>query len=105
MNASAMTWQQKAAALNALSELQLRIDVNNQWFVHHVRVEIGDGHIRKSIAGRGCTPEEAINDQWRHNVTELDLNGKYLVVNAMGQNRRHVRWNGFMWQELPQAKS
>lgn len=97
-----MTTREKALALNALSRLSLELDCNNQWFVNHQRVdikEIDHPGVICSVTGRGDTPEDAIEDHW-HKMTASGQN-LYIVVNALHNSRRHVRWNGFMWEDLP----
>jgi len=102
-----LTWQEKAAALDALSEIRLLIRKPGDWYVHQ-NVSVGDGSATLVGAyGNGETPEAALNDHWRALVTDLVGCGpteKYLVVSGEKGNRR-VRWNGFMWIELPQPKA
>lgn len=93
-----MKFKQKAEALNALSEISIRINHYGKWYVSQ-RTEIKDGGILKGEYGDGDTPEEAINNHWRVLVDNL-ANNCYLVINATDKKlRRAVRWNGFMWQE------
>jgi hypothetical protein len=96
-----MDWQQKAEALAALGELSIkfrerewRIGASEPWYVQQ-RVEIKDGGTLCGAYGNGRTPQDAIEDHWRCLVEQLG--DRYLVVNAGGEDRRAVRWNGFMW--------
>lgn len=93
-----MDWQEKARALESLSEIALKIDDNGRWYVSQ-NVEIKDGSILASVCGRGETPEDAINDHWNNTTTGLPRD-RYLVLNAYRPNRKAVRWNGFMWNEV-----
>ena len=93
-----MDWQQKAAALDALHKIELHIRKPGDWYVHH-GVEIGGDGLLIGSYGNGATPEEAVEDHWRKLCDELPV-GRYIVVNAMNNRRRHVRWNGYMWCDL-----
>lgn len=95
-----MDWQQKAAALNSLSQIELHIRKAGDWYVSQ-RVETGGNGMLLSDYGNGKTPEEAIEDHWRKIVTELPPD-RYLVTNAMGNTRKHWRWNECIWKELYQ---
>ena len=96
-----MNTREKALALNALSRFSLELDCDNRWFVSHPRVDIKEiehpGGIW-SVTGRGDTPEDAIEDHW----CKLTAPGQNhcIVVNALCDNRRRVRWNGFMWEDV-----
>ena len=94
-----MTWQEKAAALDALAEIQVMIRKPGDWYVSQ-RVEIKDDGVLISSYGNGVTPEEAIENHWRELVDEIADTPKYLVVRAFQDQRRAVRWNGFMWQDV-----
>lgn len=102
-----MEWQQKAAALAALCELRIkfrpaewRIGGPEPWYVEQ-QIEVKDGSILCGTYGNGFTPEEAILDHWQKLVTDLPRD-QYLVVRAYRDERRAVRWNGFMWEDVPE---
>lgn len=105
-----MDWQEKAAALAGLTELavcfrekQWRIGGPEPWYVQQ-RIYIKDDCVLRGVYGNGDTPQEAIEDHWKHLVTELPAN-QYLVICASdSERRRAVRWNGFMWQDVPEPK-
>ena len=99
-----MDWQQKAAALDALKAIEIRIRKPGDWYVHH-GVEIKDNGLLCGDYGNGKTPEDAILDHWERLVTAIEQTPKYLVVNAMTERRRAVRWNGYMWQDVPEPKT
>jgi hypothetical protein len=96
-----MDWQQKAAALSALVEIQLICRKAGDWYVRQ-EVEIKDGAILRGSYGNGTTPQEAVEDHWRQLVDEMTPTPMYLVVSAGGgqRKRRAVRWNGFMWMDV-----
>lgn len=93
-----MNYQQKAEALDSLSEISILIRSYTDWYVSQ-SVEIKDGVILKSDYGNGNTPEAAINNHWAILVDDLADNC-YVVINATDKKlRRAFRWNGFMWKE------
>lgn len=98
-----MDWQQKAAALDALAELTIKFRKPNDWYVSQ-RVDVKDNAILRGEYGNGTTPQEAVEDHWLHLVTNLEKSPLYLVAFAGDDRRRAVRWNGFMWQDVPEPK-
>lgn len=96
-----MNTEEKFAALGALAPYAASLWMRNpgDWYVHLKGVEIGGDGMLASPASSGKTPFEAIEKCWAEHAT-LPA-GRYIVLNAMQTTRRHVRWNGFMWQELP----
>jgi hypothetical protein len=93
-----MDWQQKAAALDAVADIRVCIRKPNDWYVDQ-RIDVGGDGMLRGIYGNGTTPIEAIEDHWQQLVVNL-APGRYLVIDAAGEKRRHVRWNGFMWVDL-----
>lgn len=94
-----MEWQDKFQAIASLdggASLKLRDD--GTWYVS-ARIEIGGNGVLMTPCSTGKTPEEAVEDEWA-NLTTLEPE-QYLVVNSFQPDRRHFRWNGFMWQSLP----
>ncbi len=90
----------KALALNALSEISLKMDIKGHWYVNQ-SVEFKerpDAAVLVGKCGRGETPDEALFNHWKM------LSGvkapALLVIQAYGDKRRHVRWNGFMWEDV-----
>jgi hypothetical protein len=98
-----MTLRQTVKALRGLSDLYIeRTDgYVAEWFVgFKPGVEIGgDGGALMSVGAHGHTRQEAILRLWR-NVTSEVPTRKHLVVDAFGNNRREVKWNGFVWQKV-----
>ena len=98
-----MNWEQKLAACKALRPYGtgLRMRSPGDWYVEQIGLEvIEEGH-RGMLVGRygnGATPEAAVEDHWAK-LTASDVAA--VVLNAMGPDRREVRWNGFMWEDLP----
>ena len=75
---SALTWEQKLAALNALSECSLKMRKPGDWYVSQsveVKQTEGDGVLVGSYGG--TTPQEAVEEHW----------------NALTED-------GFMWVDL-----
>lgn len=69
-----------------------------QWYVS-ARIEMGDGAILTGGTEHRDTPTEAINAymDW---LTSVPI-GKYLVIHAYHPERRHYRWNGAAFAEIP----
>ncbi len=98
-----MDWQQKAAALDALAEIEIKIRKPGDWYVSQ-RVEIKNDCFLEGAYGNGDTPMAAIEDHWNRLVTDIECRPLYLVARAGHPNRRAVRWNGFMWQDVPEPE-
>jgi len=93
-------WQYKADVLNALSRLEIGTRGIGNWWASCYGVEIKTGGMLGSPHGNGDTPQTAIEDYWDKVVVNLD--GDYLVVNAMRDTRFATRWNGYMWERIPE---
>ncbi len=92
-----MTWQQKLAALKALTSTHLEMRSPGDWYVAAYSREVSVGCMLKGRYGNGETPEAAVDDDWRQIAENPE--GK-IVINAMSpEKRREVRWNGFMWED------
>jgi hypothetical protein len=96
-----MTWEQKLAALQALTEHTLQMRSPGDWYVG-ASIEIGGDGLLKGEYGNGDTPESAVCDHWDR-LTNIQAH-EYLVVSNpidfAGNNRRsYHRWNGFMWTD------
>jgi hypothetical protein len=97
-----MTWEQKLAALQALGDCSLRMREPGDWYVcDHIEIG-GNGFLLSPTCGE-TTPEKAVETVWAQYVTNLPSD-RHLVINAGAINRRHVRWNGYMWKDLPVGK-
>lgn len=94
-----MDFQQKARALAALSPdiagFSIHIRDAGDWYATCKGVEIANGRFLSRPTSSGANPEEAVNDLWKQFT---DIGADWLVINAMGPDRRAVRWNGFMWE-------
>jgi hypothetical protein len=104
-----MDWQHKAAALAGLCEFsikfreaQWRIGGPEPWYISQ-GIEVANGRFLTGTYGNGYTPQEAIENHWKVLVDELPA-GEWLVIRAMSEDRRAVRWNGFMWADHPEPK-
>jgi hypothetical protein len=107
MEQSKMDWQQKAEVLAGLAELSIkfrekewRIGAAEPWYVNQ-GIDVGGDGLLRGTYGNGHTPQEAIENHWRLLVTELP-GGSYLVTRSPTDERRRVRWNGFMWADVPE---
>jgi hypothetical protein len=94
-----MNWEQKMQALMSLAMCHLVMHRPGHWYVQHSGVEVGGNGFLHGAAGRGKTPEEAVNDHWRELVDELPAD-RFVVIEAYAGSRREVRWNGFMWEAV-----
>jgi len=97
-----MTWQQKLAALQCLGDCSLKMREPGDWYVSQSRVEVGGDGMLAGSYGNGETPVVAVTDHWRVLVDELPV-GKHLVLGASSDDRRAVRWNGYMWADVQEA--
>lgn len=77
-------------------------EFTGKWYIGDDDVEIGgDGFLVSPIA-QTDTPESAVFGFLE--VIQAVKAPKYLVVRAMSEppdGRRHYRWNGMAWAELP----
>ena len=92
-----LNWQQKAAALNALSPIKILMRGYRDWYVSQ-SVEVKGESVLTGAFGNGETPEIAIENHWEQLVDDLTPS-QYLVVNAYQPDRQAVLWNGFMWAD------
>ena len=92
-----MTWEEKLAALKGLGgQCYLVMRAPGDWFISQIGAEILRGHaMLVSETGSGQTPEAAVENAW-----EVFSSSNRVVINATGHNRREVRWNGYMWEDL-----
>lgn len=98
-----MTWEQKLAALNAIGECSLLMRSPGDWYVWQEGVRLSDGDFETTGGGDGVTPEATVNDTWRKMVTDLKDNA-VIVCRKSNGDRRYVRWNEFMWVDVPEPK-
>lgn len=99
-----MDWQQKAEALNALAQINIRMRKAGDWYVQQsIEVKKQGSGMLSGQYGNGETPEAAIENHWGKLCEHLPVDS-YIVIDAMCNTRRHVRWNGYMWLELPIEK-
>jgi hypothetical protein len=96
-----MDWEQKLEALKALGDCTLNMRKPGNWYVSQPGVEIKEGDILSGAYGNGVSPEVAVCDHWQKRA---QLSGdRYLVIGASRENRRAVRWNGFMWADVTES--
>lgn len=97
-----MTYEQMFLAVKAICpDVALHCRAEGNWYVLCPGLEIGGRSVLTGAVGNGSTPENAIQDLWTSLVRALSAD-RFLVVRATRDDRRHYRWAGFMWQELPQ---
>jgi hypothetical protein len=95
-----VTWEEKFAALKSLShDVSLRMREPGDWYVSDPGVEIGGDGVLASKTESGATPEAAVEMHWEI-LTKLPPD-KYIALDAFTDKRRHYRWSGFMWTEVP----
>lgn len=89
-----MTWEQKFAALQALTDTSLRMRKPGDWYVNAYDRAIGGNGLLQSNYGNGKTPEEAVENDWLQ-MTQIASD---LHIRVKGKN---YQWNGFMWAQVP----
>lgn len=90
-----MTWEEKLAALQSLTETSLRMRKPGDWYVDAYGLrEIGGNGILDSAYGNGKTPQEAVENDWLK-MTSLASD---LYIRVKGKN---YRWMGYMWRQVP----
>ena len=95
-----LNWVQKWSAIKALcpnAALTSRDD--GSWYVINHRVERREGGCLSGGHQSGEEPIEAIRELWEW----MSEPGYYLVLNALGSDRKAVRWNGFMWVDVDES--
>lgn len=102
-----MDWQQKFAAINALCRgvgASLKMRNPGDWYVS-IPVEIGDGHFLTTIGGSisAPSPVDAVEEAWNSLTRDLKPTER-IIVGAGSPDRRAVRWNGFMWVDVPEPE-
>jgi len=90
-----LPWEQKMRALKALGRVSIELS-DPRGFCCSGNMEVGGDGFLESVAGLGMTPEAAVEEVWRKCVTELPTN-----MHLRTADGRRVRWNGFMWVDVP----
>lgn len=94
-----MTWEEKFAAIRAIRrDAHLRMREPGNWYVS-TGIEIGGDEMLRAVGESGATPEEAVEKTWQL-IERLPLN-RCIVVGAYTDQRRELRWNGYMWADVP----
>lgn len=91
-----MNYEQKLQALNAIGECKILMRSPGNWYVSQ-STEVKNNGMLEGRYGNGATPERAIEDHWE-SLTTLAPH-EYIVIHA-GGNRKAVKWNGFMWEDV-----
>ena len=98
-----MTYEQQFSAIKALSNScpgpALHMREPGNWYLYVPCVEIGGNGLLKGVGKSGITPEYAVEHTWDE-LTSV-VAPFFIVINAMQDDqRRQVRWNGFMWADV-----
>ena len=97
-----MNWEQMFQAMQALlvfkGDAALHMREPGNWYMSLPSVEIKHKSTLEGVGHSGPTPEAAVRNTWTA-VTNLEPD-TYLVINAYRVNRRAVKWNGFMWEDI-----
>ncbi len=96
MTGERMTTDQKMLAMVALDYRTsvMLSPYTKKWYVS-CRAEVKEGSIVSSPLYHSTTAEQSIRETWEEYSKALCV-----VVNVMKKNRREVRWNGFMWDDV-----
>mgnify|MGYP001558321272 CR=1 FL=1 len=92
-----MTWEEKFEAIKALGEAHVDMRSPGDWYVDSQMYVGGDGMLT-GVYGNGASPQEAIEAHWK--MYSALPHDRY-VVTGYGADRKHHRWNGYMWRALP----
>lgn len=93
-----MGWEKKIEALKCLGEVDLYMHEPGRWAIRVKKMEIKQGKMIGSIHGMGASPQHAVNNLWDQ-LMNLPSN-QYIVIDALGDNRKAFKWAGFMWKEI-----
>jgi hypothetical protein len=95
-------WVEKFKAIRALSPLDTGLFMRNDgsWYFLQHGVERKEGGCSSSGYEAGSCPEQATHQRWAW----LTNPKYYLVLNSSRENRRAVRWNSFMWEDVVEEK-
>lgn len=89
------TWEDRLAALQALSDASLRMRKPGDWYVSMSQTSISDGFMLSSGAGNGSTPAEAVEDIWQR-YTNLP-EGQVIAI-GYPPERTNAVWDGTGWK-------
>jgi hypothetical protein len=97
-----LTWLLKFKIIRALTsgETSLLMRDDGSWYLHQSGVERKEGGCLSGGCDSGRSPEEATEQHWKW-ITDPKY---YIVIGAMSEQRRAVRWNGFMWEDVVEEK-
>lgn len=94
-----MNWEQMLMAMKALSsDVVLGMREPSNWYVQAHGIELrepAESGMLTSITVAEPSPERAVQAYWKRltNPTSLIVRGAY------SPDRRHLRWNGYMWED------
>jgi hypothetical protein len=94
-----MTWEQKLQAIAALvglgRDVSLIMRHPGNWYVS-CGLERKEGGLLSGGLVQAPDPATAVEHYWNWLTDER----YYIVVNAMRDTRKAVKWNGFMWADV-----
>lgn len=70
-------------------------------FYVSLKVEIGDGAVLCSPAEHRDSPADAIEAMWARLINLKP--DEFIVIDAMNEKRREIRWVGFMWKDVKRS--
>lgn len=99
-----MTWEMKFSAIASLDPygVALKIRRPGDWYISGgIETTSDRSAMLSGVGGNGETPEKAVEAMWSA-LMEVFQAGGYIALKPMSRSeRRHVRWNGYMWEDLP----
>ena len=98
-----MDWQQKALALQLLvgwQNFSIKMRCVKNWYVRIKGLQRKEKSMLSSGWSQGITPQDAVEQYWEWATGS----GHYLVLNSYAADRRAVKWNGFMWEDVTEEK-
>jgi hypothetical protein len=100
-----MTLEEQWEALECIAPVELKLRQRHvthvpRWYASQSYVNRGGDGFLGSITGNGDTPQQAISALWEQ-ARDLGKSSLFIVHDPPGGPRRHFRWAGFMWKELP----
>ncbi len=98
------TWEEKAEALNNLSQVVIRMRNIGDWYAKCENADLIAGAMRGNSYANGTTPEEAVENLFTILTTLewADRKHDYVVLHALTPKmRQHFVWVGNHWKRLP----
>lgn len=100
---SELNWIQKALAMQSLVgwyNFAFKLRPDGSWYIQHTGLHRRENHALSGGCQSADSPEEAMNDCW----VWATCPRYYLVLAGGGTDRRAVKWNGFMWEDVSEER-